>query len=80
MSDFLIKIITFSIIVRNIKFNNYAINKYIIFDIYIFDTKNNKLVKTFIIKKAYIVNSLKAKILVKINIISPKLIDFSVAQ
>ena len=70
----------FFITVRGIGSNNYTINKYIIFDIYIFGIKKNKPVKAFIIKKAYIVDGLKAKMLVGIDIMGFELINISVAR
>ena len=47
---------------------------------YFSDLNNSKAVKAFITKKAYIVDGLKAKILIDINIISPELINISVAK
>ena len=68
----------FFITVRDIGFNNYTTNKYIIFNIYIFGIKKSKPVKAFIIKKAYIVNDLKTKILIEVDIIGFELINISV--
>ena len=70
----------FFITVRGIGSNNYATNKYVIFDIYISGTKEGKPVKAFITKKAYIVNGLKVKMLVEVDIMGSELINISVAR
>ena len=47
---------------------------------YFLDLNNNKAVKVFVIKKVYIVNRLKAKMLININIIGFKLININVIK
>ena len=55
--------------------NKYSINKYIIFNIFIFKVNNNNLIKIKIMWKIYIINGLKAKMLININIIKFKKIN-----
>ena len=55
--------------------NKYSTNKYVIFNIFILKINDNGLIKVKIMWKVYIINSLKAKILIDINIIKLKKID-----
>ena len=67
--------------IRGIGFNKHSISNYALISIYILsiDAFGNA-VKILIIKKAYLVNNLKALILISINIIGPKVINISVIK
>ena len=66
--------------VRDIDENNYAIIKYVKLNIYLPNFKNNKRVQVLIIREIYIINNLRAKLLIGINIIKSKTIDIFILK
>ena len=66
--------------VRDINEDNHAIIKYVKLDIYLSDLKNNKRVQILIIREIYIINNLRVKLLIGIDIIRPKIIDIFILK
>jgi len=67
--------------VRGIEFNKHSTSNYVLISIYILniDTFGN-VVKVLITRKIYLINNLKAKILIKINTIGLKAMDISIIK
>lgn len=55
-------------------------NKYILLEIYFLDTRNSRDIRTKIIRKAYLVDSLKIKIFIRTNIIRSKKINIIILK
>ena len=77
MLEIYIRIIASLILVHDIDINHYLIKEYILLEIYFLDKykSKKKKVRIKITKKAYLVDNLKAKILLNIDIIESKKID-----
>ena len=65
-----IHIIISPISVRDIGINHYSISEYILLDMYLLGRYNDKEVRAKLTRKIYIVDNLKAKILLEIDIIN----------
>ena len=65
------------ITIKGIGFSKHLTAKYVITPILFTGERNGKLIKVRLIKKAYIVQGLKVKILLKINIMGPKKFEIS---
>ena len=63
------------ILVRGIGSNYYSINKYVLFKIYLPGKRNNKDIRVKITREAYLIDGLKAKILLSIDVIRSEKID-----
>ena len=65
-----IRIITTSLIIRDLKIIKHKINEYVIIFIYIYDKNNviDERIRTCFIRKIHIINNLKINILIKNNI------------
>ena len=74
-SDIHIRIIASLILVRGINTNHHLINQYVLLKIYFPGKRNNKDVRVKIIREAYLIDNLKTKILLNIDIINPEKID-----
>ena len=70
--DILIRIIILSFQIRDLNINRHENEKYVIFDIYIFNTKNDKKIILLFKRKMYFVNNLKTNIFLNNNIINFK--------
>ena len=70
-----IRTIALPISVRGISTNYYSTNEYVLLEIYLLGTRNGKNIRAKITREAYLVNSLKVKMLLGTNIIGPKKID-----
>lgn len=66
---------TLLISMRGIGTNYYSIKEYILLKIYFLDKYNKKEVRAKITRKTYLINSLKAKMLLDIDIIGLEKID-----
>ena len=60
---------------RGISSNYYSTNEYILLKIYFPGTRNSKDIRAKITREVYLVDGLKAKILLRIDIIGPKKIN-----
>ena len=72
-----IKIIILFIAIKNIGLNKYFIFNYIIIFIYFFNIINSKSVNA-LIKKVYIINNFKAKIVIGVDFIGLKFININI--
>ena len=73
-----IRRIILSISIKDLKLIIYNINEYILIFIYISVIKNDIIIFYRIIKKIYLVNNLKAYILINNNIIKPEKIVLNI--
>ena len=60
---------------RGININYYSINKYMLLEVYLSRIRNEIDVRVKIIRKAYLVNNLKTRILLSTDIIKSKKIN-----
>ena len=65
--------------IRNIKFNQYIIIEYINFNIYILNYNNDRSIKILFKHIIFVVNNLKTKMLIDINIFDIENIDFIIS-
>lgn len=70
-----VRTMAFLILVRGIGANYHSINEYVLFDIYLSGKSNDKEVRAKIIREAYLIDGLKVKMLLDIDVIGPKKID-----
>ena len=75
-----IYIITSSISIREIDINYYSMNKYVLLKMYFSNKRNNKNIYAKITKKTYLIDDLKTKMLLKIDIIEFKKIDIIISK
>ena len=73
-----IKTIANTVTIKKIDINKYIIFVYIIFRIYLPGRKGTKAVNIYIIREIYIIEDLKAKIFIGVNIIRPENINISI--
>ena len=73
-----IKTITNIVTIKEIDINKYIIFVYIILRIYLSDRKGTKTVNIYIIRKVYIVENLKIKIFIGVNIIESEDININI--
>ena len=64
-----------SISIYSIDINHHSIKEYILLEIYLLEKRKGRDIYTKIIRKAYLIDSLKVKILLDINVIRPKRIN-----
>lgn len=76
----LIKILQKSINVREIDSFKHQCQKYVFIDLYLSDTVEDKLAMTHFTRDAHIVNNLKAKLLLSMNIMSSERIFIDIAN
>ena len=77
-SNVLIRTMTFLISIRNLNTTKYFSIDYVIVFIYFNDEKNDKLIKTKIVKKIHLINELKINMLIDNDFIESKKIKINV--